>query len=149
MMLWQFRDRILNQLTKVTLPEEIVRAGRRVLELQRAVLVLECTLHRLEKHERIPRAIAQLVLGEVRCDRVRPCRELLRTIEAMQVAVDANEHLLHEILSAIAVADRSIYEVQQSGLIPLDELREGALLSSEESRDDRRVVCLSELFTNG
>src|SRR5678815_1004684 len=105
MVRWQLRDRLRHQLAQVTLAVEIVRTCRRIFELEWAIFVLPASLHRLEEHERVPRAVPELVLRQVRCNRVRPRRELLRSIEAVQVPVDPDEHLLHQVLRLFAVAD--------------------------------------------
>ena len=54
----------------------------------------------------------------------------------MEVTIDPDEHFLHQVLCLFAIADGPVYEVQQAGLIASDELREGALLSTEECSDD-------------
>jgi hypothetical protein len=43
----------------------------------------------------------------------------------VDVPVHANEDFLDEILGLFPVADRAIYEVQQSRLVALDEFLEG------------------------
>src|SRR4051812_1973052 len=87
----QLRHRFGDQFAQVALPIEVVRPCGRILELQRPILVLPVALHRLEQHERVSRPVAQLVLGQVRRNRVRPSRELLRSIEPMQVPIHSNE----------------------------------------------------------
>ncbi len=54
----------------------------------------------------------------------------------MQVAVDTNKNLLHKIFRLFPVADRAVHEVQQTGLVACNQLREGALLPTKERSDD-------------
>src|SRR5215510_13967746 len=112
------------------LPEEIVRPRRRILELQRTVVVLPVLANRLEEHQRVPRPIAELVLRQIRGDGVDPGRKLLRTIEAVEVPIHPDEYLLHEVLSLLAIPDRTEHKVQQAGLIPLDQLLERTLIAA-------------------
>jgi len=58
----------------------------------------------------------------------------------MQVAIHPNEDLLNEVLRALPIADRSINEVQQPGLVALNQHLKGALLSTEELGHQRRVI---------
>src|SRR3982751_2696619 len=115
----QLRHRLRHEFAQVPFPVEVVRTGRRILELQRPVLVLPIALHRLEQHERITRPVAQFVLGQVRRDRVRPGRELLRTVESMQMPVHSDEHFLHQIFGLLSVTDRAIDEIEQPRLVAL------------------------------
>src|SRR6185503_4424697 len=148
MMLGQLGDGLLNEMPEMTLPEEIVGTRGRILELQRALLVLPVVLNCLEQHERIARPIAQLVLGQVRGNGVDPCRELLRPVEAMDVPVDPDEDLLNEILRLFPIADRAVDEVQQPRLIALDELLKRPLLASEKRRHDCAVVLRPKSLSN-
>src|SRR5439155_17162927 len=58
---------------------------------------------------------------EVRGDRVDPRRELLGLVEAVQVPEHPDEDLLHELLRALALADRAVHEVEQPALVAVDE----------------------------
>src|SRR3989442_7533638 len=99
-------DALVHGLLEIPLAVEVIRPGGRVLELQRAVVGLPVLLDRLEQHERIAAAVAKLVLGQVRGDRIDPRRELLGLVEPVQVAKYADKHLLHEVFSPLAIADR-------------------------------------------
>ena len=113
---------LLNDLSQVTLPVHIIRTGGRIFELKRAILVLEVLLNRLEENERIPRTVPQLILRQIRRDRIDPGRELFRTIEAVQMAIDPDEDFLDQILCLLPVTDSPVNKVQQPGLIPSHEL---------------------------
>jgi hypothetical protein len=54
----------------------------------------------------------------------------------MQVAIHPDENFLHEIFGFFAIADRAIYEVQETDLITLDQLRKGSFFPTQECRDD-------------
>src|SRR6185503_10628004 len=123
---------LFDQRAQVSLAEQVVRASAGVLELQRPILVFPAPLDRLEEHERISRTISQFVLRQIRRNRVDPRRELFRSVKPMNVAVDANENFLNQILGLLPIADRTVNEVQQSSLIPFDQLLERALLAAEE-----------------
>ncbi len=58
----------------------------------------------------------------------------------MEVAIDANEHFLHQILGTLTVADRPVDEVQQAHLIPVYQRLKRPLLPLQEELDHRRVV---------
>src|SRR5206468_4333836 len=86
---------------------------------------------------------------QIRRDGVYPGRELLRPIESMDVPVDADEDFLNQIFRLFTVADRAVNEVQEPGLIPLDELLKGTLFTTEKRRYDRCVVLGAEPFSDG
>src|SRR5438094_1503098 len=65
------------------------------------------------------------------------------------MAIHADEDFLNQILRFLAVADRAVNEVQQPGLVALDQLLERALFTGEEGRDDCRVVLVPEPFSYG
>src|SRR5687768_3423966 len=132
----ELRNALLDDFPQVPFAVHVVRTRGGVLELQRTVLILEVLLHRLEEHERIPRSVAELVLGQVRRNGVDPGRELLRAVEAMQVPVDPDEYFLHQVLRLLAVTDRTVDEVQQTCLITRYQLGKGTLLATEESSHD-------------
>jgi hypothetical protein len=88
-MLGQFRDGRFDLLAQVPLPEQVIRRVRGVLPFQRPMIGLPVLLDGLEQDEGIARAVAQLVLGEVARDRVRPGGELLALVETMQVPVSS------------------------------------------------------------
>jgi hypothetical protein len=119
-MLRESLHRLLDQLTQMALAVHVIWPRVAVFELQRPFLILPVLLDRLKQHERIARPVAQLVLRQVRRDGVDPRRELFRAVEPMQVPVNPDEHFLHEVFGLLAIADRSVYEVQQPSLIPLD-----------------------------
>src|SRR5829696_3412035 len=130
----------------MTLPVHVIGPRSAVLELKRTVFFLKIFLHRLKKHQRISRAVPQLVLGEIRSDRVRPRRELLRPVEPVKVPVYPDEHLLNEILRLLPVTDRAIYEIQETRLIPVDQLRKCSLFSAQERRNHARIIHGAKLF---
>jgi hypothetical protein len=128
----QFVDRLLDHLPQVAPAIQIIRPVRVVLPLQRAVVGVPVLLDRLEQDQRVPRAVAQLVLGQVARDRVRPRRELLRLVEPMQMPVYANERFLNQILRAVPVPDRAVNEVQEPDVVSLRQFRERALFAVKE-----------------
>src|SRR4051812_29558426 len=101
----------------MSLAVHVVGPRRRILELQRTIVVLPSAPNGLKEHQWVSRSVAQLVLGEVRRNRVRPGRELLRAIEAVQVAMDANKNFLHQVFSTLAISHRAIDEIEQPSLI--------------------------------
>src|SRR5688500_3616022 len=131
MVLGQLRHRLLHQLAQVALAVHVVGARRGVLELDWTVLLIAGSLNRLEEHEWASRTVAQLVFREVRRNGVGPRRELLGPIEAVQVSVHPDEDFLHEILGAVAIADRPIYEVEQTRLVTLHEFLERPFLPTQ------------------
>src|SRR4029079_4677420 len=133
----------------MSLPVQVVRSRRGILELKRPLLVLPVALYRLEKHQGIPGPIAQLVLRQIRGDRVHPGRELFRPIEPGGVSLYSDEDFLERVLRLLPIADRPIDEVQQPGLIALYELLKRTLLSAEERGYDRGIILRAELFSNG
>src|ERR1043165_741837 len=139
-MLGQRRDGLVDELSEMTFPIQVVGPRRRVFELERAISLVGGATKGLEEHQRIARAIPELVLREVRRDRVHPRRELLGAVEAVQVAIDANEDFLHEIFGAFAIADRSIDEVQKPSLVALNELLKGSFVSREKRLHHAAVV---------
>src|SRR5688572_2565529 len=136
MMLGQLCHRFLDYFPQVPLPVHVVRPRGRVLELERPIVILPVFLNRLHQDQRISRAIPELVFRQVRCNRVRPGRELLRPVETMKMPVHANEHFLNQILRFLPITDRPVNEVQQASLVPLHQLRERSFLSPQESGDD-------------
>jgi len=86
------------------------------------VVGLPVFLDRLEQHERIPAAVAQLVLREIRGNGINPGRKLLRLVEAGEMTMHANEDFLHQVFSALPVTDGPIDEVEQPALIAIDQL---------------------------
>src|SRR5688572_6774757 len=80
----------------------------------------------LEEHERTARTVAQLVLGQVRTDRVDPGRELLVLVEPMQVSRHADEGFLNQILRPIPVASLPRNKLNQPVAIPVIQLGKGA-----------------------
>src|SRR5690349_8043531 len=104
------------------LPVHVIRSGCSILELQWSIVILPVFLDGLHQHQRIPRAVSQLVLRQIGGDGVCPRREFLRAVKTMQVAINANENLLYEILSLLTVADGAIYKVQEPRLISFNEL---------------------------
>src|SRR6185437_15982689 len=143
-MLRQLGNGVFHQLAQMALAVHVVRARRRVLELQRPIFVLPVRLDGLEEDERIARAITQLVLGEVRRDGVHPGRELLRAVEAMEMPVHPDEDFLYQVFRLLTIADRAINEVQEARLVALDELLERPILTTEECTDDSRIVLGAE-----
>src|SRR5512141_1934047 len=62
------------------------------------------------------------------------------------MTIDADKDLLHEILCLLPVANCSINEVEQAGLISLDQFRKGSLLTAQECRHDSRIIHCVKLF---
>ncbi len=56
------------------------------------------------------------------------------------MTVHANEHLLREVLGAIAVADRPLDEVHHAAFVSLDELLEPARLPGQVALDQLVVA---------
>ena len=112
-MLRQLLHHLLDQPLKMTLPEEIVGLHRGVLELKGAMVVVPIAGELLEEYQGAPRPVAQLVLGEVARDRVDPGGELLGGVEPMQMPGYADEGLLDQILSPIAISGLPGDEVHQ------------------------------------
>src|SRR6185437_11613424 len=102
--------------------------------------ILPVLLDGLEEHERIPRPVAQLVLGQIRGDRIDPGRELSGPVEPVEVSVYPNEDLLHEILSALPVSNGAVDEVQQPSLVALDQFLECALFAVQKGGDQIRII---------
>src|SRR3989475_7888529 len=117
----ELADALVHRLLQVALAVQVVRPRRRVLELEGPVVGLPVLLDRLEQHQRVAAAVPQLVLRQVRGDRVDPRRELLGLVEAMQVPEHADEDLLHEVLGALPVPDGPVDEVQETGLIAIHQ----------------------------
>src|SRR5438874_2072610 len=67
----------------------------------------------------------------------------------MDVAIHADEDFLNEILRLLAVPNRAVDEVQQPGLVTLDQFLKRTLFTGEERRDDARVIFGSEPFSYG
>src|SRR6266436_8147972 len=120
----------------MTLAIHVIRTGCRVFELERTIIVLEVLLDRLKENQRVTRAVAQLVLGQIRGNRIDPGRKLLRAVKAMQVAIDTNENLLHQIFRLFPVPNCAVYEIQETRLVPRNQLRERALLPTKEGSND-------------
>src|SRR5688500_19949285 len=66
----------------------------------------------------------------------------------MQVTVYPDELRLHEVLRLLSITDRPIDEVQQSSLIPLDQLLERPVLAAEKRSNNRRVVQRAQPFSD-
>jgi hypothetical protein len=54
--------------------------------------------------------------------------------------MNPDEHLLHEVFRFLAIPDRSVNEVQETGLVPLYQFLERSLLAAEKRSYNRRVV---------
>src|SRR5205809_3427358 len=148
----QLAHALVHRLFQIALAVQVVGARRGVLELERPVVGLPVLLDRLEQDQRVAAAIAQLVLTQVRGDRVDPRRELLGLIEPVEVAEHADEHLLHEVLSPFAVADRPVDEVEQAGLVAVDQgperaNRKSTRLNSSHGYISYAVFCLKKKTT--
>ena len=66
----------------------------------------------------------------------------------MQVPVDTDEDLLHQVLRLLPIPDRAIDEVEQARLVALHQLLERTLLSPQKRCDDRCVVHRVQLFAD-
>src|SRR5207247_10342135 len=122
---------LVHRFVEVALAVEVVRARGRVFELQRAVVGLPVLLDRLEQHERVPAAVAELVLRQVRRDRVDPGRELLGLVEPVQVPEYADEDLLDQVLGPLAVPNRAVNEIEQPGLVAVDQGPERLMVAGQ------------------
>src|SRR6266550_813916 len=129
---WKLGDALLNDLPQMTLTIHVIWTGRRVFELERTIVIFEVLLDRLKEDQRVTRAVTQLILRQIRGNRIDPGRKLLRAVKAMQVAIDTNENLLHQIFRLFPVPNCAVYEVQETRLVPRDQFRERALLSTKE-----------------
>src|SRR5882762_5087813 len=139
-------DALVHRILQESFAVQVVRTCSRILELQRPMVSFPVLLDGLEQHQRIAAAVAQLVLREVGCDRVDPGREFLGLVETVQVTEHPDEDFLHQILSPLAVADRPIDEVEEAGLIAVDESPEGLGLTSQMPHHDLAVVQLMQCF---
>jgi len=54
--------------------------------------------------------------------------------------MNPDEHLLYEVLRLFAIPDRSVNEVQETGLVSLYQFLERSLLAAEKRSNNRRVV---------
>src|SRR5439155_395455 len=137
-------DALIHRFLEVALAVQIVRPGGRVLELERPVVGLPVFFDRLEQDERVATAVAELVLGQVRGDRIDPGGELLRLVETVQMAEDPDEYLLHQVLGPLTVPDRAVDEVEQSGLVAVDERTERLGVARQVLEHEPAVVQLVE-----
>src|SRR4051794_9042907 len=76
MMLRQALDALVDRVLKKAFAIQVIRPSCCILELKRAVIGFPVLLDSLEQHQRIAAAVAQLVLRQIRRDRVNPRREL-------------------------------------------------------------------------
>ena len=65
----------------------------------------------------------------------------------MNVPIHPDEHLLNEVLRLFSITDRAVDEVQETRLIPLDELLERTLLAAEERCNHGRIILGPESFS--
>ena len=121
----QALNALIHSILQKTLAIQIVWASRRILELERPMVRFSILLDRLEQDQGVPAPIAELVLGQVRRDCIDPSGELLCLIEPMQVAEDPDEDFLNQVLRALTVTDRTIYEVEEPRLVPVDQGAKG------------------------
>src|SRR2546426_3542945 len=133
---------LVHSLLEVALAVEVVRARGRVFELQRAVVGLPVLLDCLEQHERVPAAVAELVLRQVRRDRVDPGRELLGLVEPVQVPEYADEDLLDQVLGSFPVPDRAVDEIEQPGLVAVDQGAERLMVAGQVLEHHLAIVKL-------
>jgi hypothetical protein len=64
------------------------------------------------------------------------------------VPIYPDENLLHQVFGLLAIANGSVNEVQEPGLIALDQLLKGTLFTAEKRGNDLTVVLRSELLSN-
>src|SRR5215831_18129729 len=140
MMLGQLADTLLDGVLEEPLAIEIIGPRRRVFKLQRTMIGFPVALDRLEEHQRIAAAIAQLVFRQVRGDRVDPGRKLLRLVEAMQVPEHADEHLLYEVFCALTVPDSAVDETQQPALVAIHQRAEGLWVARQMPLHDMGII---------
>jgi hypothetical protein len=119
-------DGLLDRFAEMPLAVEIVRSRSRILELQWPVVVFPVPTDRLEQHERIARAVAQLVLRQIRRNGVDPGGELARPVEAVNVAIDSHEDFLHQVFRAFTITSGAIDKIQQTILVPIDQFVESS-----------------------
>src|SRR6267143_184484 len=143
-MLGQLAHALIHGVLEEPLAVQIVGPRGRVLELQRPVIGLPVLLDRLEQHQRIATAVAQLVLRQVRRDGVDPRREFLRLIEPVQVAEHPDEHFLHQVLGPLPVPDRPVDEIEQARLVAVDQGAERLGIAAEVALHHLAVVELVE-----
>src|SRR5438128_107158 len=143
-MLGQPHDAPIHRVLQEPLAVQIVGPRGRILELQRPVVGLPVLLDRLEQHQRVAATVAQLVLGQVRRDRVDPRRELLGLVEAVQVPEHPDEHLLHQVLGPLPVPDGPVDEIEQPRLIAVDQGAERLGVATEVALHHLAVVELVE-----
>src|SRR2546426_11367118 len=143
-MLGQLAHALIHRVLQEPLAVEIVGPRGRVLELQRPVVGLPVLLDRLEQHQRVAAAVAQLVLGQVRRDRVNPRREFLGLVEPVQVPEHPDEHFLHQVLGPLPVPDRAVDEVEQARLVAVDQGAERLRVASEVALRHLAVVEIVE-----
>jgi hypothetical protein len=62
----------------------------------------------------------------------------------MDVPVHAHEHFLDQVFSALTITRRAIHEIQQTILVPVDQLVESTLLTFEESTHYPTIVQLAK-----
>ena len=90
-------------------------------------------LQRLEEDEGVSRPVPELVLRQVARDRIDPGRKFLALVEALQVPVHPHERFLDQVLRSLPIAHRTVYEVDQAGIVAIDQFPEGALLALQEA----------------
>src|SRR5882724_8110352 len=99
-------------------------------------------LDRLKQHERIPAAVPELILRQVRRDGVDPSRKLLGLVEAVEVPEHTDKDLLHEVLRPLPVSNGPIDEVEQPGLVAVHQGTEGLVVAREVLKHQPAIVQL-------
>src|SRR2546423_7719902 len=140
MMLGQPMHALVHRILQEPLAVQIIGTRGRVLELQGPVIGFPVLLDRLEQHEWVPATVPQLILRQVGRDRVDPGRELLCLIEPVQMAEHPNEDFLHQVFRAFAVADGTVYEIEETGLIAINESPESLGLTCQVPHHDLAVI---------
>src|SRR5687768_3408795 len=139
-MLRQLFHDLFDDLLQVSLPIQIVRSIPYVLELQRPVVRLPMRSQLLEKYQRAARTVAQLVLRQIRADRVDPGRKLFVLVEPVKVTGYPNERFLNQIFSPIPVPGLPCNELDQPVSITVVQLRECARVSRQMPRHQLAVA---------
>src|SRR5438045_5241318 len=108
MMLRQALDALVDRVLEKTFAIQVIRPSCCVLELQRAMIGFPVLLDGLEQHQRIAAAVAQLVLRQIRRDRINPRRELFGLIEAVQMPEHPDEDFLYQVFRPFPVTDGTV-----------------------------------------
>lgn len=93
-----------------------------------------------EEDEWMARAVAKLVLGEIRADFVDPDRELPGLVEPANMPINAQKDFLYQVFGHPAVTYHVIDEVDEARLVALDELGEGLFVAVDVGPNDLDIL---------